>query len=327
MSAERLNFCTLFNKSYLSRGIVMIESLFRHEPTAQLYVLAFDSFTANVLRDRDYANVEVVELHQFEDDALLAVKPQRTMAEYCWTCTPAIVLYCIDQYKLNHCTYIDADLVFYDSPQVLWDELGDSSVFITEHRYTEKYDQSSDSGIYCVQYITFKNDTRGCEALEWWRDACLIWCYNRKEDGKFGDQKYLDDWTERFEGVHVMQHLGAGLAPWNLQQYEVSLEGERVALTHPKGTASLVFFHFHHVTLLSSGYVHFGPYDLDVSDRRHLYEPYAREVIQCELELLGLYPTVKLDNRLNDSWFYRRFSKRLKKRLRPLTNQSLNCYG
>ncbi|MFN3270416.1 MAG: hypothetical protein ACK42G_07510, partial [Candidatus Kapaibacteriota bacterium] len=42
------------------------------------------------------------------------------------------------------------------------------------------------------------------------------------------DQLYLDDWTERFKGVHVMKHLGGGLAAWNVQQYEFKNENEKI---------------------------------------------------------------------------------------------------
>jgi hypothetical protein len=95
----------------------------------------------------------------------------------------------------------------------------DASVLITDHRYAPEYDQSKGSGKYCVQFICFKNDDNGMKALKWWRDACIDWCFSRIKDGKFGDQKYLDDWTTQYSGVHELQHLGGGVAPWNVRQY------------------------------------------------------------------------------------------------------------
>lgn len=53
-------------------------------------------------------------------------------------------------------------------------------------------------------------------------------CVMQLENGKFGDQKYLDDWTARFKDVHVLQHLGGGIAPWNVQQYTFQKENDRI---------------------------------------------------------------------------------------------------
>ena len=93
---------------------------------------------------------------------------------------------------------MDADLYFYQDPQILIDEIPkNKSVLITQHNYYPKYDQSKTSGIYCVQFMYFKNDNEGMKVLKWWRDKCIEWCYNRFEDGKFGDQKYLDDWFKK----------------------------------------------------------------------------------------------------------------------------------
>ena len=52
-------------------------------------------------------------------------------------------------------------------PQSLLDEfhLSKKSILITEHRYTTEYDQTVPFGIYCVQFITFRNDVDGLEAL------------------------------------------------------------------------------------------------------------------------------------------------------------------
>lgn len=161
----------------------------------------------------------MVSLHQFEDSELLRVKPTRTAAEYCWTSTASTILYSINTFGLQNCTYIDADMCFYSDPAALIDEMGENSVLITDHRYTAQYDQSVTSGKYCVQFVTFKNTKEGLAVLNWWRNACIEWCYNRVEEGKFGDQKYLDCWTTQFNGVHELKHLGGGVAPWNVQQY------------------------------------------------------------------------------------------------------------
>ena len=214
-----LNFCTLFDSVYLSRGMAMYESLQRNCTNFHLYIFAFDDVCYQFFYQRQFPNITVISLREFEDDKLLMVKQTRSRGEYCWTCTPATIMYVLNTYHVDSCTYVDADLYFFSSPQILLDEVGSDSILLTEHRYTAKYDQSATSGKYCVQFVYFKNDDKGRRALQWWRNACLKWCYNKQEDGKFGDQKYLDDWMTRFEGVHELQHLGGGVAPWNMQQY------------------------------------------------------------------------------------------------------------
>jgi hypothetical protein len=96
--------------------------------------------------------------------------------------------------------------------------------------------------------VTFKRDPRGLEALDWWRERCLEWCYYREEDGKLGDQKYLDDWPERFAGVSVLGHVGGGLAPWNVSAYSLSEHDERVWVDD----VPLVFYHYHSLKLFHS---------------------------------------------------------------------------
>jgi hypothetical protein len=167
-------------------------------------------------------------------------------------------------------------MFFYEDPDVLIREMGHQSVLITEHRYTPRYDKTALSVKYCVQFVTFKNDERGLAVLRWWRSACLEWCYNRHEDGKFGDQKYLDDWTTRFEGVHVLRHLGGGLALWNIQQYSVTALG-RELLCRDKRTGeefSPVFYHFHYLKYYQDGTVELGRRTIDPDILQHFYIPY-----------------------------------------------------
>ena len=153
--------------------MAMYRSLCRQCNNFHLYIFAFDDYCYNFFSSNDFEHVTVISLQEFEDQRLLVAKKNRSSGEYCWTCTPSTVLYVLDHFEVDNCTYIDADLFFYSSPQVLIDEVGDDSVMITEHRYTEKYDQTKTSGKYCVQFVFFKNDKRARKVLEWWREACL----------------------------------------------------------------------------------------------------------------------------------------------------------
>ena len=280
-----LNFCTLFDANYITRGLAMCRSLEKTGTDFRLYVFAFDDRTYDFLSSNqaDWPNLTVISLKAFEDEQLLRIKSTRTAAEYCWTCTPSTILYCIRQFGLSHCTYIDADMFFYSDPKALVDEMGDTSVLISEHRYTKAYDQSWYSGIYCVQFMVFKNTAEGLVVLNWWRDRCIEWCYGRMEDGKFGDQKYLDDWTTRFDGIHVLQHLGGGVAPWNVQQYSFD---DKLNLTETKTGKSfpLVFFHYHGLKFYSDNMVSFcgSLYELNKDVKTKLYFPYVQQLLLTE---------------------------------------------
>lgn len=275
------NFCTLFDSNYLSRGLAMYESLKKQCNNFHLYVFAFDEKAQKVLTQLNFENITVVSLKEFENEQLLAVKPLRTVAEYCWTCTSSTILYVLNNFEVDNCTYIDADLFFYSSPKALFDEMGEKSVLITEHRFTKKYDRSKIAGTYCVQFITFKKNEVGLKVLNWWVNSCIEWCYDRYEDGKFGDQKYLDDWTTRFESVHVLKHLGGGLAPWNIQQYDILKASDtNIQMINRSRNVKFnaVFYHYHYVRFYSNRLVDFGWFKLEKNIIHTFYANYIKEL-------------------------------------------------
>ncbi|MBI1770263.1 MAG: glycosyl transferase [Bacteroidetes bacterium] len=282
------NFCTLFDSFFLNRALVMYESLKKHCPNFHLYIFPFDEVALQILQKLNLENVTLIPLLEFENKDLLRIKSSRSKGEYCWTCTPYIIDCAIENFNLSQCTYIDADLCFYSDPQELLDEMGDTSVLITEHRYSKQYDVSKTHGIYCVQFLSIKNNVDGLRALHWWRDKCLEWCYNRLEAGKFGDQKYLDDWTSRFKGVHVLQHIGGGVAPWNVQQYELTKDQSDIWWATEKTTSKkekLVFYHFHYVRFLKKNKVDISDYQISHSAVFSLYADYLVRIKQVNATL------------------------------------------
>lgn len=276
--AEMHYYCTLFDSNYLTRGLAMYHSLAATGDDFFLYVFAFDTVVYKILTAMALPRMHVISLEEFEDERLRAIKQTRSYGEYCWTCSSFSVLYALVHFELDEITYLDSDLYFFYSLDVLLEEFHQSGgdVLITEHRYTPEYNQTSTSGIYCVQFMTFRNNENGRRILQWWCDRCAEWCYNRVEDGKFGDQKYLDDWATRFKGVHVLQHLGGGVAPWNVQQYRID-EGPFV------NDIPVVFYHFHALRWLAEHTFDLSTYFLSDKAVQYLYMPYL-DALQAALD-------------------------------------------
>ena len=232
-----MNFCTLFDSGYLQRGLALYESLCNTCEEFHLYVMAFDDKAYDILSKLSLPSLTVVNLRDFETKELLEVKPTRTRAEYCWTCGPSVIYYFIEKYDLDSCTYVDADLMFYRSPQLLFEEIGDNSVAITDHFAPYEIP----AGRYCVQFMFFRNDEWGMKALTWWRDKCIEWCYAHFEEGKYGDQKYLEDFPRLFKNVHIIENRGAGIAAWNLTEYNYN--PQNWSFTYGMESYDIVFVH------------------------------------------------------------------------------------
>lgn len=279
------NFCTLFDHNYLSRALVLYESLLRHcSDSFTLYVLAMDGDAYDWLSKNAPEHIVVQSLDDIRAQypVLGRLQQERTRAEFSWTLSSFSIQFFLKKYALESVTYLDSDLCFYGDPKVLFDELSGESVIITPHNYTPCYDQTATSGRYCVQFMYFKNDAAGNEVLEWWRASCEECCCGTPTNGKFGDQKYLDDWLSRFAGkIHEERHSGCGLAPWNVQQFDIFKENERFIIQNKitKIKEELIFFHFHGLRefLMEDGKLIWKLNDYELSDSaiEHLYKPYV----------------------------------------------------
>jgi hypothetical protein len=269
----------------------MYDSLSEHSPGFHLYIFAFDNLTRKILLQRKLDNVTVVSMDEFETPELKKVKQERTKAEYCWTCTPSTISYVFNNHGVADCTYIDSDLIFYSDPGVLIDELDQSgkNVLITEHRFSflpGLYEMKR-GGRFCVQFLTFRNEDSSLKILEKWRKQCIDWCYARYEDGKFGDQKYLDEWPTEYSNIHILQHQGGGVAPWNLGQYKFSNDGNSIkGKVHKTGEEfNLVFYHFQYVKFMLNGTFDIGWYLISPFIKRLFYRPYLIKIEKIESEL------------------------------------------
>ena len=265
------HYVTLFDSHYLPQGLCLHRSLEKLGHPYHLWVIAMDERCASALEAIGVRNATIVRLQEIENDALRSVKEARSVGEYCWTLTPFLPTYVLQRAPhVQRVTYLDADLYFFQSPGVLFDELAQARkhVFITEHAFAPEYESHIQFGRFCVQFVTFRNTDPARAVLQWWQERCIEWCYAREEDGKFGDQKYLDQWPERFpEAVHILSRTERAVAPWNVSH-----------ISKMHGKAHPVFFHFHGLKVVSSKLlVLYYMYAIGRSNR-WIYEEYVRSM-------------------------------------------------
>jgi len=261
------HYVTLFDSLFLPQGIALHASMERHAGQYTLWILCMDALAYEVLQRISLPNVRLLCIEQLETNELRRVKAERTKAEYCWTLTPFTPRFVFEtDPTAERVTYIDADMWFRKSPSPIFleFELSGKQVLITDHGYAPEHDQSATSGQFCVQFMTF-NRVGGEIVRKWWEERCIEWCYARAEDGKFGDQKYLDDWGERFVGqVHILQHQEWMLAPWNSIRFPYN-----GAICH----------HFHGLRIVDNRSVTIAEqYAIPQPTREYLYMPYLNDI-------------------------------------------------
>jgi hypothetical protein len=307
---KRYELCTVVDAGYLARALVLHRSLVEQGVAFRLVVLCMEETTLDVLRRLAPSDVEPIALAALEqeDPALPAVKPTRTLAEYCWTLKPSLLRYLFAREPgLRELSYVDADQMVWSDPAPVYAELGDGSVLIVPQRT-----ESEVAGRYNAGLIVFRRTDETDEILSWWRERCLEWSFAGVEAGgrrRFGDQGYLSDWPDRFSGVRVLAHPGGGVAPWN---YGRSALGGRNGALVVDGVP-LVFFHYHSLRLYSGLRLfqrlhllgdrfrfHPGPvplvwsigrwYPFTEPQRTLLWEPYVGRISDALAELRSLDP-------------------------------------
>jgi len=270
------NFCTLFDRNYLYKGLTLYFSLLKNCDNFHIWILCADELTFCLVKKMDLTNVSLIKIEDFENKKLLKVKKERTVTEYSWTLASSLCWYMLN--KINDgemITYLDADMYFFNSPDIIFEEIGDSSIAIVEHRLKgvrkklEKY-----VGKYNVAWVSFRKDDDGLKASRWWKDKVLEWCGAYFSNGKIGDQHYLNDWTTRFKKVCVIKHEGADVAPWNINNCKIRVNNGIFISDVP-----LIFYHFHNFLLINNNkYISSTSYHIPFEAKKYIYKPYFLEI-------------------------------------------------
>jgi len=287
------HYCNAIDHRYISRELALYASMRRHCQPFRLWVLCLNDECHAMLSALALSDVVLLRIRDLEnhDQELLEAKSTRSEIEYYMTIRAAFMSWLFESRpEIDVLTHIDGDLFFFQRPRVVFEGFQNYSTLIVPHRFTKRNEHGLAAGIYNCGWITFRRDADGLACLRWWRQSSIEWCYDRYEQNRWMEQKYLEQFPKNFAHVQIAQHPGVNVAPWNLDRYRLSCGsgGEPMVDNMP-----VIFFHFSGLRRVapfvwSTSHRHFGaPMSRDV--RRLLYAPYFADLLAAETIVRGRF--------------------------------------
>jgi hypothetical protein len=281
----RRYYCTLFDKYYLYQGLALHSSLTATTDNFILYALAMDEETFIVLSKLNYESLIPIRVDDLLTDEIRGARENTSHGQFCWVNQPLICRYLLDHHGLEMVTYLESDSFFFSDPEVLFEELGESSVSLVPHNFSSEFDNSDVAGRFCVQFNAFRNDGRARSVLADWIKANLS--YSKLRPNFYPGQKCIDVWPEKFLGIKVLKNKGAGVAPWNIRGYLLS-KSNGIPLVDG---VPVVFYHYHQYGRLNNGEHELGSYPMTSQVVDTFYRPYVSALRRAELEVKKIDPS------------------------------------
>jgi hypothetical protein len=204
---------TAINFHFISRTLVLFESIISKCPDAILHCLCLDEYTFNKFKEIKYKNLIPHHKNEFFNDdkeALLIEKTsfnplhskKQNELNILWSLGAPFTHYIFNSYQYDNISFIDSDTCFYGDIVYIFKKMdkygADSCIFENLNSFKHR-----DEGYYGVQVLSFKNTKKGKNILKWWRDSVIR--MEPKELAVFGDQKFLEGFfdVEGRESVYV----------------------------------------------------------------------------------------------------------------------------
>lgn len=279
-------FCTYFDHNYLPQGLALLDSLERHAGRFELWILALSHECEAFLRKLGRPGVKVVPVEELLrlNPNLRPARQTRNQAEFYFTASPTWFRHVLERAGPgNFVTKIDADCYFFNSPESIYDFEKTGSIIITPH-----YRRSGGNELYGkfnVGWVTIRNDEIGMSCVHKWADQCIEWCFDKPDGNRYADQKYLDEWISRYPNLLILNHPGANLAYWNVEDTKLSVQNGIVMVDQEP----LLFYHFSGLKKIwdyvyDSSLIERGVKDNNIL-RQHIYMPYCRMIYKNEKSL------------------------------------------
>ena len=267
-----INFCTYFDRNYLSKFLTLKASLDQYKNDYTFFILSLDNFVSDFFKKNNFKNVQLINLIDLEVEFadLLQAKKNRSLVEYYFTLSPFLPLYIHKKFNVFQISYLDSDFYFFKNPRKFINQNSDFSVVLIKQESNPMY------GLFNVGWILFNfNNHETKEIVKKWSTQCLNSCSDipNLKKNLYADQKYLDSWPQQLKKIKILYPEYTCLSPWDKNNViEENIE-------------SMISFHFHGLEIqniyIISG---FSKYNKKISKKiiRNIYRPYLLQLIAIE---------------------------------------------
>ena len=265
-----INFCTYFDKNYLSKFLNLKDSIDRFNFEHTFYILSLDSFVTDFFKKNKFQNIKIINLNELENYyvELKVAKKNRDLIEYYFTLSPFLPRFIYEKRGVKQITYLDSDFYFFKSPEKLIYRNYESSVVLIKQNVKEKY------GLYNVGWIYFNFEFEETfKITKKWGTQCIDLCQDLPSKNSYADQKYLDTWVKELNYAKVLHPEYTCLSPWDSN---LSLE---------ENSANMIAFHFHALEISSNEFsTGFNKYNKKISNEliEKIYKPYIKNLLLLE---------------------------------------------
>jgi hypothetical protein len=248
---------TSVNRAYLNRALALARSVDIHDPDVHFVLLlvepnlSVDFQSDEVFRNflTDSAFDEILTLNQL-DTSTIANFENYSVIEMCTAVKGIASQFLLNRGGAKIVTYLDPDLYFFTSLEVIRKEHENFDVLLTPHLnhnptsnsviHNDEIAGSMNHGIFNLGFVSFRSSNRGKLVASWWADRLAISSSADYRRGLFTDQKWWDLSLVYFPDIAVIKHDGWNMAPWNLSERKlISLNPPTLISGDP-----LIFFHF-----------------------------------------------------------------------------------
>ncbi len=248
---------TIASNNYFAQVKVLMKSMEISNPEWDRYFILVDEKNDDIWNENN--NFEKLSFKDVGIEDIQKMSFYYDVVELNTAVKPFAIDYLFNTLDYDQVIYLDPDIYVYKKLDKIEEEFSKGmSIILTPHFIDELNDDGFlpdeqsvlATGIFNLGFIAFQKSETSMKAIDWWMKKCRKKCVSEIEEGVYVDQKWINYFPSRYEGVYILKDYGYNVAYWNIweRHIEKKSDGEFYVNNYP-----LVFFHYSGINWNSDG--------------------------------------------------------------------------